>query len=143
MTSLFIELIDRVLNESKQFCYGRIRKLRIPNASVEIKKANLYGASTGAVVVRFSNAAAVNVTWSTNVRAVSEANRRNSFGWLDLRSSLSIQPFEGSRFVRGGRYGISIDCGLEVVEKESVCGAIFKSKFIKQTMKPRLRIASS
>jgi hypothetical protein len=33
---------------------------------VKIKKANLYGASTGAVLVRFSNAAAVNVTWSTN-----------------------------------------------------------------------------
>ena len=33
---------------------------------MEIKKANLYGASTGAVLVRFSNAATVNVTWSTN-----------------------------------------------------------------------------
>ena len=41
---------------------------------------------------------------------------------LDLRSSLSIQPFEGSRFVRGGRYGISIDFGLEVIEKQSVRG---------------------
>ena len=28
----FIELIDLVLNESKRFCYGRIRKLPIPNA---------------------------------------------------------------------------------------------------------------
>jgi hypothetical protein len=62
---------------------------------------------------------------------------------LDLRSSLSIQPFEGSRFVRGGRYGISIDFGLEVVEKKSACGASFKSKFIDLTMKPRLTIASS
>jgi hypothetical protein len=62
---------------------------------------------------------------------------------LDLRRSLSIQPFEGSRFVRGGRYGISIDFGLEVVEKQSVCGAIFKSKFIDPTMKPRLTVASS
>jgi hypothetical protein len=42
--------------------FGLIRKLRIPNASVEIKKANLYGASTEAALVRFSNAAAVNVT---------------------------------------------------------------------------------
>jgi hypothetical protein len=52
---------------------------------------------------------------------------------LDLRSSLSIQPFEGSRFVRGGRYGISIDFGLEVIEKESVCGSTFESRFIKLT----------
>jgi hypothetical protein len=49
---------------------------------------------------------------------------------LDLRSSLSIQPFKGSRFVRGARYGISIDFGLKVVEKKSICGASFKSKFI-------------
>src|SRR5258708_39726066 len=62
---------------------------------------------------------------------------------LDLRSSLSIQPFEGSRFVRGGRYGISIDFSSEVVEKKSICGASFKSKFIDLTMKPRLTIASS
>src|SRR5713101_4750723 len=47
---------------------------------------------------------------------------------LDLRSSLSIQPFEGSRFVRGGRYGISIDFGLEVVEKQSACSTIFESE---------------
>src|SRR5260370_35128924 len=62
---------------------------------------------------------------------------------LDLRSSLSIQPFEGGRFVRGGRYGISIDFSSEVVEKRSICGASFKSKFIDLTMKPRLTIASS
>jgi hypothetical protein len=61
----------------------------------------------------------------------------------DLKSSLSIQPFEGSRFVRGGRYGISIDFGLEVVERESICGTTFKSKFIDLTMKRRLTIASS
>jgi hypothetical protein len=62
---------------------------------------------------------------------------------LDLRSSLSTQPFEGSRFVRDGRYGISIDSGLEVIEKQSVCGAIFKSEFIDRTMKPKLTIAAS
>ena len=55
---------------------------------------------------------------------------------LDLRSSLSIQPFEGSRFVRGGRYGISIDFGLEMIEKKSACSTIFKSKFIDPTIKP-------
>ena len=53
---------------------------------------------------------------------------------LDLSGSLSIQPFEGSRFVRGGRYGISIDFGLEVIEKESICGATFKLKFIDLTI---------
>jgi hypothetical protein len=30
-------------------------------------------------------------------------------------------------FVRGGRYGISIDFGLEVVEKESTSGTTFKT----------------
>jgi hypothetical protein len=49
-----------------------------------------------------------------------------------------IQRLEGSRFVRGGRYGISIDFGLEAVEKKNICGARFKSKFIDLTMKPRL-----
>jgi hypothetical protein len=62
---------------------------------------------------------------------------------LDLRSSLSIQPFEGSRFVRGGRYGISIDFGLEVIEKQSVRGTIFEWEFIELTKKLKLRIASS
>jgi hypothetical protein len=62
---------------------------------------------------------------------------------LDLRSSLSIQPFEGSRFVRGGRYGISIDLGLEVIEKQRVCGTIFESEFIELTKKLKLTIASS
>jgi hypothetical protein len=56
-------------------------------------------------------------SWSRNVRAVSEANRRNRFGLLRAQSSLSIQPCEGSRSVRGGRYRISIDFVLEVVEK--------------------------
>jgi hypothetical protein len=32
----------------------------------------------------------------------------------------AIKPFEGSRFVRGGRYGISIDFFGEVIEKEGV-----------------------
>jgi hypothetical protein len=52
-------------------------------------------------------------------------------------SSLSIQLFEGSGFVRGGRYGISIDFG-ELIEKESTCGETFKLKF-----KLRLGINSS
>ena len=49
---------------------------------------------------------------------------------LDLRSSLSIQPFEGSRFVRGGRYGISMDFGLEVVGRKSSCGATVNLELI-------------
>jgi hypothetical protein len=56
--------------------------------------------------------------------------------------AVSIGSFEGSRFVRGGRYGISIDFGLEVIEKENTCGDTFKSKFINLTIKPRLTIAS-
>jgi hypothetical protein len=44
--------------------------------------------------------------------------------------AVSIGSFDGSRFVRGGRYGISIDFGLEVIEKENTCGETFKSKFI-------------
>ena len=62
---------------------------------------------------------------------------------MGLRSSLSIQPFEGSRFVRGGRYGISIDFGLEVVEKQSVFGTTFESEFIELTEKVKLTIAAS
>jgi hypothetical protein len=62
---------------------------------------------------------------------------------LDLSGSLSIQPFEGSRFVRGGRYGISIDFRLEVIEKKSTCGGTFKSKFINLAITPKLAIASS
>jgi hypothetical protein len=44
-----------------------------------------------------------------HVSAVSEANGTTVPVSLDRRSKLSIQPSEGSRFVRGGRYGISID----------------------------------
>jgi hypothetical protein len=54
--------------------------------------------------------------------------------------AVSIGSFEGSRFVRGGRYGISIDFGLEVVEKENACWEIFKSKFVDLTMKRKLTI---
>jgi hypothetical protein len=46
-------------------------------------------------------------------------------------------------FVRGGRYGISIDFGLEVVEKDSACGETFKLKFIDLTIKPRFTMNSS
>jgi hypothetical protein len=56
--------------------------------------------------------------------------------------AVSIGSFEGSRFVRGGRYGISIDFGLEVVENENTCWGTLKSKFIDLTITPRLTIAS-
>ena len=54
--------------------------------------------------------------------------------------AVSIGSFEGSRFVRGGRYGVSIDFGLEVVEKENACWETFKSKFVDLTMKRKLTI---
>ena len=54
-----------------------------------------------------------------------------------------IQRLEGSRFVRGGRYWISIDFGLEVVEKQSACGTFFESEFIELTKKLKFRIPSS
>ena len=45
--------------------------------------------------------------------------------------------------VRGGRYGISIDFSLEVVEKQCVCGTIFESEFTELTKKLKLRTAAS
>ena len=79
-----------------------------------------------------------------SLSVVSEATAEGELGaGQNLRRSLLIQRLEGSRFVRGGRYGISIDFGLEVVEKQSVCGTIFESEFIELTKKLKLRIASS
>ena len=46
-------------------------------------------------------------------------------------------------FVRGGRYGISIDLGLEVVGRKSVCGATINLEHISFPMMPRLPMASS
>jgi hypothetical protein len=57
--------------------------------------------------------------------------------------ALLIQRLEGSRFVRGGYYGISIDLGLQVVGKKSGCATILKSKLIDIGMKPGSMIASS
>jgi hypothetical protein len=72
---------------------------------------------------------------------VSEATAEGELGTRqNLRRSLLIQRLEGSRFVRGGRYGISIDFGLEVVETQSVCGTIFESEFIELTKKLTLRM---
>ena len=45
--------------------------------------------------------------------------------------------------VRGGRYGISIDFGLEVVGKKSTCGATVNLELILFPMMPRLLMASS
>jgi hypothetical protein len=42
-----------------------------------------------------------------------------------------------------GRYGISIDFGLEAVEKDTPCGETFKLKVIDLTIKPRLTINPS
>ena len=54
-----------------------------------------------------------------------------------------VSSFEGSRIVRGRRYGISIDFWLEVVERNSTCEATLKSKSINLTSKPKPTIASS
>jgi hypothetical protein len=50
------------------------------------------------------------------------------------------KPPLGSRLVRGGCYAISIDFGLEVIEKANTCREAFKSKFIDLTIKPRLKV---
>jgi hypothetical protein len=52
-----------------------------------------------------------------------------------------IQRLEGGRFVRGGPYGISIDFGLEGVEKQIACSTIFESEFIEQPKNRKLTIA--
>jgi hypothetical protein len=44
-------------------------------------------------------------------------------------------------FVRGGRYGISIDFGLQVIGNNSTCSAMLKSKLIDIDMKPGSMIA--
>jgi hypothetical protein len=72
----------------------------------------------------------------------SEPARQFRLVWIS-EVRFRLQPFEGSRFVRGGRYGISIDFGLEVIEKQRVCGTIFESEFIELTKKLKLTIASS
>ncbi len=47
---------------SKQFCYRRgLENYTFLTPCVEIKKANLYGAATGAILGRFSNAVALDV----------------------------------------------------------------------------------
>jgi hypothetical protein len=70
-----------------------------------------------------------------------EAPRGNSGLILVDVGAFSIQRLEGNRFVRGVRYGFSIDFGLEVIEKQSACGKIFESKFIELTKKLKLTIA--
>ena len=51
------------------------------------------------------------------------------FGYSDLNEAA---------FVRGARYGISIDFGLELIGKKSTYGASFKSKFIDPTLEAKL-----
>jgi hypothetical protein len=53
--------------------------------------------------------------------------------WRRLRYS----DLKEAACVRGGRYGISIDFGFEVVERLGTCGETFKSKFIDPTMEPQ------
>jgi hypothetical protein len=45
---------------------------------------------------------------------------------------------KGAAFVRGGRYGISIDFGLEIVERKSTCGATVNLELSSVRMTPWL-----
>ena len=75
-----------------------------------------------------------------SLRAVSEAHpkKRHDSSW-ECEGRFRYSDLREAAFVRGGRYGISIDFGLEVVGKKSTCGATSKPKFIALTMKPKLR----
>jgi hypothetical protein len=66
-----------------------------------------------------------------NLRAVSEApSTRRRFVFI-AALALRIQRFEGSRRqVCDGRYGISIDFGLEVVGRTGTCETTIRSKVI-------------
>ena len=81
---------------------------------------------------------------SRDASAVSDAPHQKSPGrfvtWCGARP---IQLFEGSRFVRGGRYGISIDFGLEVVERKNACGSTSISKFHRSNQEAQAAITSS
>src|SRR5271166_4179217 len=67
------------------------------------------------------------------MRSIVEVRRR-ALRWERVRYS----GLKEAAFVRGGRYGISIDFGLEIVGKKSTCGASFKSKFTDPTMEAKL-----
>ena len=79
-----------------------------------------------------------NTKWARNPSAVSDAPivevRRRALCLGRVRYS----GVNEAAFVRGGRYGISIDFGLEIIEKKSTCVASFNSKLTDPTMEATL-----
>ena len=63
--------------------------------------------------------------------------------WALCRERVRYSGLKEAAFVRGGRYGISIDFGLEVVGRKSTCGATVNLELISFPMMPRLPMASS
>jgi hypothetical protein len=82
--------------------------------------------------------------WSANTKlainpsAVSDAPivevRRRAL----CRGRVRYRGLKEAAFVRGGRYGILIDFGLDIIEKKSACGASFNSKLTDPTMEATL-----
>jgi hypothetical protein len=76
-----------------------------------------------------------------NLRAVPEApSRRRRFVFL-AALALQVQRFEGSRPQVSNRYGISIDFGLEVVERTGTCKTRIKWRLINLRRKLTLTVA--
>jgi len=64
-------------------------------------------------------------------------------GWALCWERVRYSGLKEAAFVRGGRYGISIDFGLEVIGRKSSCGATVNVELISFPMMPRLPMASS
>jgi hypothetical protein len=119
-------------DESDATSYAEINR---PNCLILGRFAEKQGSN------RFGRLILASRKWARNARsAVSDAPHQKSAGrfvtWCGARP---IQLFEGSRFVRGGRYGISIDFGLEVVERKNACGSTSISKFHRSNQEPKPR----
>jgi hypothetical protein len=75
-----------------------------------------------------------------SLRAVSEAPKSEKAAVLMCGGAFRYSDLKEAAFVRGGRYGISIDFGLQVVGNNSTC-SMLKSKLIDTNMKPGSMIA--
>ena len=78
-----------------------------------------------------------------DLSAVSDAPILEVRGWALCWERVRYSRLKEAAFVRGGRYGISIDFGLEVVGRKSSCGATVNLELISFPMMPRLPMASS
>jgi hypothetical protein len=59
-----------------------------------------------------------------SLRAVSGAPLyQEAVAWECSEGRVGYSDLKEAAFVRGGRYGISIDFGLEVIVKKNACGA--------------------